>query len=173
MAKRQREQPPLFDVLNAIEVDAGVVACVDSLGDTGRKRLLEIATKKSKGKYSTSERARAVFLLGELRWRPAFASLGRLLRDESATVRFNSIYAIAAVGGPHAIQPLLATIKDPKAELSEKAHALHCLAVIGDQDTLKELESWGGDVADIELRRVVKMTQRRLRLVIERLDSPR
>lgn len=171
MTKQQQDpQLPLIDVLNAIEADEGVMAYVGSLGVEGRKQLLDIATQKSKGKYAPGERARAVFLLGEMRWRPAFKSLRTLLHDESRSVRLNAIYALSDVGGPHAVQPLMETVRDPKGGISEKAHALHCLADIGDRNTLNELESWAEDVQTIELRRLAKDTNKRLRSTLKGLE---
>lgn len=169
---RPQDQPPLFDILNAIEVDAGVMAYASSLGEAGWKQLLDIATERGKGKYAPGERARAVFLLGALRWRPAFTALRTLLHDESATVRLNAIHALGAVGGPHAVPPLLTIVKDPLVDLSARAHALRCLADIGDQHTLEELESWAKDEQHVELRWVAQVTTNRLRLILKGLRDP-
>jgi hypothetical protein len=168
MPTQQNDVHPLFAILNAIEVDAGVLAYVNSLGDQGRAQLVDVATN-AKERLTPTERARAIFLLGQLRWRPAFDPLRKLLHDESARVRLSTLYALSKIDAPHAVPLLLETIKDLKSGISERGHALRCLSDIGDEETIKELETWVEDVKSIELKRLARNTIMQLSLGLKRL----
>ena len=113
MPQQQSDMHPLSAILNVVEVDAGVLAYVNALGDKGRAQLVDVASAKER--LTPTERSRAIFLLGQLRWRPAFDSLRKLLHDESAKVRLSTLYALSKIDGPLAVPLLLETIKDPKS----------------------------------------------------------
>lgn len=157
----QQKQPLLSAALEAIEADEGILAYVNSLGEEGRRHLVEVAAGSGSG-ASEAQRGRAVFLLGQLRWRPAFGTLRELLQDPSATVRLNAIYALGEVGGPHAVEPLLGIAKNGKLNISERAHAIRCLAVIGDRNTSEELHQLTISVDSPELGRVARSAIRRI-----------
>jgi HEAT repeat protein len=92
-----------------------------------------------------------------------------LLRDKSPSVRLNAVYALGEVGGPHAVGPLLKVMKDSKAGVTAQAHAARCLAEIGDQQTLDELERGRRDVESLELKRVAVEAGRRLASQLKQL----
>jgi HEAT repeat protein len=156
--------------LNAIEIDAGVLAYVRSLGDRGRAQLLDAAAKVKKT-VSAGERAKAVFLLGELGWPQAFAPLRKLLQDKSASVRLNTIYALAKIDGPQAVPILLQMLNDRRSGITEQGHSLRCLAGIGDRDTLKALETWMAGVKSFELQRLAQAAIRELSRGLQQSES--
>jgi len=172
MAKRQPKagMPSLQQALNAVEVDLGVLSLVRFYGEAGYAELIKIAATRSKG-VTPAMRARAVHLLGVLRWRPAFAALVRLLKDGSDTVRLNAIYAVGEVGGPNAVKPLLGIVRDAKRSLTEQAHALRALAAVGDADTIAALQVWSGRVRSPELKAVANDTLKRITLALQRVGA--
>ena len=172
MAKQQQKigKLSLINALSAVEVDQGALSLINSFGEAGQKELVKIASTPTKG-ITPEIRARAVYVLGILRWRPAFKPLLKLLRDKSASVRLNAIYAISEVGGPNAVEPLLTIVKDAKRGATEQAHALRCLADIGDEKTLAELEAWSGKVQSIELKKLAGDMLKRLRLSLAQIQA--
>jgi HEAT repeat protein len=172
MAKQQQKigKLSLINALSAVEVDLGVLSLINSYGKAGHEELVKITSTPTKG-ITPEIRARAVYVLGILRWRPAFKPLLKLLRDKSASVRLNAIYAISEVGGPNAVEPLLTIVKDAKRGATEQAHALRCLADIGDEKTLVELEAWSGKVQSIELKKLAGDMLKRLRLSLAQIQA--
>ena len=169
MPQQQNDVHPLSAVLNVVEVDAGVLAYVNALGDKGRAQLVDVASAKEK--LSPTERARAIFLLGQLRWRPAFDSLRKLLHDEFAKVRLSTLYALSKIDGPQAAPLLLETMKDPKSGISEQGHALRCLSDIGDAETIKVLEIWAEDVKQVALKRLARTAIKQIGLRQSRFEG--
>lgn len=142
----------LFD---AFEVDEGVLRHIESLGEEALSSLIKIA-QGTEGEHTDTDRARAVYALGALRWRKAFSPLLQLLFDEAACVRRHAIYALGETGGPNAAGPLLEFLSNPETDAIEQAHALTCLGHIGDEDTKQSILDWSEEHTSIDMKKVVR-----------------
>ena len=143
---------PLFD---AIEVDEGVMSYLESLGQEGRSNLIAAANTID-GSVSDIQRSRAIYALGELGWRPAFRSLVKLINDEAATVRLSAMHTLTKIGGGNAVEPLLCLITEENISVTEKAHALDCLARVGDTNALEEIRRWAACADSVDLQSVAR-----------------
>ncbi|MEM8917132.1 MAG: HEAT repeat domain-containing protein, partial [Pseudomonadota bacterium] len=145
-----REQ--IAALLDVIEVDDGVIRHIDSLGQKARLHLVELATD-----LETDEaiRARALFVLGLLGWRPAFRPVRALLDDESRVVRIAAMRCLALVGGPNAADPLIETLTDDQNGPVEIGHALDGIGRVGDEGTLEWLQTWLDQQTDFDRRKLV------------------
>jgi hypothetical protein len=151
----------LLQGLDAFEIDEALLPYFDRFGDKGRRLLLALAGMS--GYEPVHHRSRAVYVLGELGWRPAFPRLARLLDDPVPSIRFNAIYACARTGGPNAIGPLLELALDEERDQSERIHALRPLAQIGDLQVVQQLEKWPCEGLPPDLARQRRDTLGRLR----------
>jgi HEAT repeat protein len=147
--------------LEAFEIDDSILLYFDQFGDEGREALLAIAQDPKHD--PPGHRGRAVFVLGELAWRPAFKTMVGLLDDVSASVRLHAIHACARIGGPEAVQPLLKIATDEQRPLTERVHALRPLAQIGEEDLIDHLAEWQCEELPPELGRQLHDTLASLR----------
>lgn len=147
--------------LEAFEIDDSILLYFDQFGDEGREALLAIAQDPKHD--PPGHRGRAVFVLGELAWRPAFKTMVGLLDDASASVRLHAIHACARIGGPEAVKPLLRIARDEQRPLTERVHALRPLSEIGEEDLIDHLAEWQCEESPPELDRQLRETLTGLR----------
>jgi hypothetical protein len=155
-------------VLNAIEVDEGVLARVQALGEAGWRQLLAVASA-TKGPHTPAERAPRDLPPG----RAAMAA-GLQGGERAAAGQVPECPAqrrVRARGGGRAPRggPAPQGHEGFQARVTAQAHAARCLAEIGDQQTLDELERWRRDVESLELKRVAAEAGRRLASQLKQL----
>ena len=149
MNRKARET--LYSLLNTEETDIGTVAAADMFGEEGKQILLNVSAGKGKG-FSSQQRARAVYLLGLLRWEKATKPIIQLIASKDQSIRVHALYALGLIGGNEAINSLVKTMKNPKTGPIEKAHVLHILGEIGDKSVEKEIRDFVSKERDISLR---------------------
>jgi HEAT repeat protein len=149
MSKKTREA--LYSLLNTEETDIGTVAAADMFGEEGKQILLNVAAGTRKG-FSSQQRARAVYLLGLLRWEKATKPIIQLIASKDQSIRVHALYALGLIGGNNAISSLVKNMRNPKTGPIEKAHILHILGEIGDKSVEREIRDFISKERDISLR---------------------
>ena len=145
-------------LLNSPELDEGVIAEIASLGDDGRRFLVEAA---SGSQFPVYVRQRAIAALGLLGWPDAAQSLVRLLQNPA--LRPHAIYALEGIKGAEVVKDLLPLLQSNEADHNARVHALEVIGHVPDQQAATELEYWVERERDPLLRAIGERALMRLR----------
>ena len=148
----------LLALLDAPELDGGVLAEIQSFGDDGLTFLVATAVGRRSERHV---RARAIDALGVLRAPLAAPALVRLLRDPALGA--HAAYALALIDPAGAVKDLLPLVNGKNVDRMVRAHALEALGEISDDRAAEQLEQWAARETDPAFRTIAVRVLARLR----------
>ena len=129
------------ELLSAIEIDAGVIQQINTLGKKGKQYLLSLIKEASSHPRSDLVN-NAIYVLGELGSKDDITALSKLIDTSDENIQMRAIHALSRLDVDLAEEQAFRIIENSDVSKNVKGHALMVLSQVISSESTERFQKW-------------------------------